>query len=104
MPYRPEDAHDILGTYQIISDSTEMKKTPKNKNDFFDILKRRHAILLSGRRDKEPGSFKKIANRAGNTIFVKPELVEGTLIKGFEFYQSLTPGIARVQSLTSKCY
>ncbi len=27
---RPEDAHDVLGTWQIVSDPVEMAKTPRD--------------------------------------------------------------------------
>jgi fido (protein-threonine AMPylation protein) len=39
--------------------------------------------------------FKTSANRAGATLFVAPELVAGTLAKGFEFYRSLTAPLHR---------
>jgi hypothetical protein len=55
-------------------------------------LKKRHAILLAARKDKCPGE---IVNRAGNTVFVSPELVRGTLAKGFELYQLLDNAFAR---------
>lgn len=92
---RPEDSHDILSTYRILSDTSNMKQTPKNYDDLIKIMRHRHAILLEGRPDKQPGNFKEINNRAGNTVFVAPELVKGTLIKGFEIYSKLEIGIAR---------
>jgi Fic family protein len=45
--------------------------------------------------EKLPGRFKNLRNFAGSTAFVEPELVEGTLKKGFEFFQALAPGFAR---------
>jgi len=86
---RPEDAHDVLGTYQIVSDNMEMQKTPKRFDDLLAMLNQRHTIIMSKRPDKLPGKFKVEGNRAGSTLFVAPELVEGTLKKGFELYQSL---------------
>ncbi len=59
------------------------------------LLKKRHAILLAARKEKCPGEFKAIQNLAGNTVFVSPELVRGTLAKGFELYQSLENPFAR---------
>ena len=41
------------------------------------------------RPDKHPGAYKIKNNQAGSSLFVAPELVEGTLEKGFEIYQSL---------------
>lgn len=37
---RPEDAHDILGTYQIISSRGEMSKTPKTFEGLIALLKK----------------------------------------------------------------
>ena len=86
---RPKDAHDILGTYQIVSDLNEMKKSPKNGDELIDLLKQRHGILMQGRPEVSPGRFKTIQNQAGMTLFVAPDLVEGTLKKGFEWMQGL---------------
>ena len=44
---------------------------------------------------KTPGEFKEAANRAGNTVFVAPGLVRGTLEKGFEVFRSLADPMAR---------
>ncbi len=86
---RPEDAHDILGTYEIISDDTEMSITPSNAIELIEILKRRHATLMSARSDRRPGLFKDQANRAGATEFVAPNLVAGTLTRAFDMSGAL---------------
>ena len=86
---RPEDAHDILGTFKVVSNTGDMKKTPSHFEEFIYILKKRHALIMEGRPDKNPGQFKKTLNRAGSTVFVEPDLVLGTFQKGFEFYQSI---------------
>lgn len=86
---RPADAHDILGTYQIVSDTKEMRHVPKRFEDFLTLLKQRHAVIMAKRPEKLPGQFKVEDNRAGSTLFVAPELVQGTLKKGYEIYQSL---------------
>jgi hypothetical protein len=88
-PQRPADAHDILGTYQLVSNTQEMSQSPRDFDHFIDLLKSRHAIIMKGRPDKEPGRFKNIVNRAGTTIFVVPELVTGTLKKGFEIFEAV---------------
>jgi len=44
---------------------------------------------MEAREDKSPGAFKDRINRAGQTVFVAPELVDGTLERGFEFLQAL---------------
>jgi Fic family protein len=56
---------------------------------------RYHASIMKAHPDKLPGQFKSVRNFAGSTAFVEPELVEGTLQKGFEFLQALEPGFAR---------
>jgi len=95
IPNRVDDSHDILGTFRIVSDITEMQQAPNTKEDFIENLKGRHAIILASRSDKRPGEFKQRPNRAGNTLFVLPELVEGTLAEGFDIAQSLAEPLSR---------
>lgn len=95
IPNRADDSHDILGTYKIVSNQSEMKKLPTTPDDFMHLLKKRHGILLEARSAQLPGQFKDKVNRAGNTVFVKPDEVMGTLRKGLEIYLSLEPGIKR---------
>lgn len=86
---RPEDAHDVLGTYRVVSNYHEMKRVPKDFDEFINLLRSRHAEILAARKDKDPGQFKTKVNVAGGTQFVHPELVKGTLRKGFEIYHAL---------------
>ncbi len=86
---RPDDAHDILGTYRIVSDASEMNTLPDNFEEFIALLRRRHAVFMEARPDKNPGAFKTKINRAGNTVFVAPDLVDGTLEQGFAFLHGL---------------
>lgn len=44
---------------------------------------------MESRRDTLSDAFKQARNRAGETVFVAPDQVEGTLARGFEFYSSL---------------
>jgi hypothetical protein len=92
---RPEDAHDVLGTWRVVSDQNEMSRLPGNSTELIALLKSRHARIMEGRPDKGPGRFKAEPNRAGSTTFVTPELVEGTLSKGFEIYRGLTSPLHR---------
>ena len=92
---RPADAHDVLGTFHLVSDATEMKRLPKNAEAFFDVLRRRHRTIMEGRPEKAPGAFKDRPNKAGATIFVAPEDVHGTLLEGFRIYQRLTEPLHR---------
>lgn len=95
MPTRHEDSHDVLGTYQIVSNRKEMSIIPQTPDELLDILRYRHKILLSARQDKNPGEFKDKNNFAGQTSFVDMNLVKGTLIKSFEFYNALKHPFAR---------
>jgi hypothetical protein len=92
---RPEDAHDVLGTWKVVSDLQEMSHLPRTLDELTTLLKSRHARIMEGRPDKGPGRFKTDQNRAGSTLFVIPELVEGTLAKGFEMYRGLTSPLHR---------
>ncbi len=86
---RPADAHDVLGTFRVVSDLALLKVLPTDFTGFRDLLRQRHATVMEAREDKAPGVFKDRVNRAGNTVFVAPELVDGTLERGFEFLQAL---------------
>ena len=86
---RPDDAHDILGTYRIVSDPAEMQTLATDIEEFLTLVRRRHAAIMEARPDRNPGAFKTKSNRAGNTIFVAPDLVTGTLEQGFAFLQGL---------------
>jgi hypothetical protein len=92
---RPQDAHDVLDTWNVVSDPREMSRLPHDAAEFTELLKSRHGRILEGRPDKRPGHLKTDANRAGSTFFVAPELVEGTLAKGFEIYRSLSAPLHR---------
>jgi hypothetical protein len=84
IPGRADDSHDLLGTHRIVSDLAEMMVLASTSAEFLRLLRSRHATILGGRPDKRPGSFKETANRAGNSLFVLPGLVAGTLRAGWE--------------------
>ena len=86
---RPADAHDILGTWRIVSDSREMGRTPTDADTLEALLKARHASIMEGRPDRRPGAFKQAVDQAGPTVFVAPDLVAGTLVQGFDLCRSL---------------
>jgi fido (protein-threonine AMPylation protein) len=50
---------------------------------------------MKERPEVNPGEFKTRANRAGNTEFVAPRLVRGTLVEGSKLLPSVPPGTAR---------
>jgi hypothetical protein len=87
MPETRPDAHDILGTYQLLINKTIMKDLPKDPTHFIELIKHHHKILMSAHPHILPGKFKEKRNQAGNTLFVEPTSVIGTLVKGLEnFY------------------
>ena len=86
---RPADAHDILGTWRIVSDAGEMSRTPTDAKALEALLTARHASVMEGRPDTRPGAFKRAANQAGLTVFVAPDLVPVTLAQGLRVCRSL---------------
>ena len=98
---RPEDAHDVLGTFQVVGNRAEMVRSPSSLNaeGFLHLIKTWHATIMAGRPDKRPGLFKEEANRAGNTRFVEPARVEGTLTQGFEMSRLIRTAFGRAAYL-----
>jgi hypothetical protein len=96
---RPKDAHDILGTFRLLSDPQEMAHSAATDTDdlesFLRLLQHRHHVMLAARPEVAPGEFKTKPNRAGNTVFVAPELLRGTLQKGLERFRALETPFAR---------
>ena len=89
---RPADAHDVLGTYRLVGDAAWLKRSiggDRDASSFLQRLSEAHAILMAGRPEVGPGQWKTQPNQAGRTRFVEPELVSGTLIKGWETVRSL---------------
>ncbi len=92
---RPQDAHDILGTYRLVSDGSERKRVPANADELVQTLKAQHGTMLAERSEIGPGEWKQRSNRVGGREFVSPHLVEGTLREAYRYYASLAPGFAR---------
>ncbi len=92
---RHADSHDVLANFNITNDYTEMHLTAKNPAELLTLLQNRHAYLMRERPEKNPGVFKRKPNRAGNTQFVLPGEVIGTLTHGFEYYELLQNGMAK---------
>jgi hypothetical protein len=80
---RLADSHDLEGTYALVSDDQEMSRLAARPSEFVDLLRERHRTIMGGRPEAAPGELKSVANKAGNTVFVAPGLVRGTLIEGF---------------------
>lgn len=92
---REGDSYDILGTFEVVYDRSEMSNVPSSAEEFLDTLKYRHSRVLAYRKDKNPGIFKAANNMAGNSLFVDHRLVVGTLKRGFEIFNRLTDPVAR---------
>lgn len=92
---RPADAHDVLGTFQAITDPQLRATPPKSAADLEEYLRGAHRLVMAGRPDAAPGRYKERPNRAGMTFFVGPELVRGTLREGFALMDTLPAGLAR---------
>ena len=88
-PGRPQDSHDLAGTFQLVSDKVEMSRIASSDPEFVEILRHRHQVIMGGRRDINPGMFKRIQNRVGQSLFVAPDLVEGTLRAGYHLLEQL---------------
>lgn len=92
---RPQDAHDIVGTYRLVADPQEQRRTPTTADELVSILLDRHRKMLEARPDVLPGRFKLRANQAGSTLFVAPNQVEATLRVGFEAGRGLLDPFGR---------
>lgn len=92
---RKEDGEDLLFNYQLVASKKEMAFTPKSGEAFLELLKKRHAQLLAARPNKYPGEFKTSNNPSGKTDWVSHELIEGTLLKAFDWYLLLMDPFAK---------
>jgi len=92
---RPEDAHDVLGAFDLVNNPEMRRRTPNDADDLLDLLRSSHAQMLERRPSVHPGAFKTMVNRAGDTTFVHPDLVVGTLVEGYRYYVSLPTGLPR---------
>ena len=96
---RPADGHDVLGTFALVSDTRFMTdalpRILSGPDAFTEVLHEAHRHIMSGRPEQDPGTFRTRPNRAGNTVFVEPELVGGTLREGHGLLATLPDGFAR---------
>ena len=98
-PERPADAHDVAATYRIISDPASRALAPVSADELLDQLRDLHRVLLAARPEKRPGEFKERRNYAGGYAFVEPDLVVGTLRRGFDVFSSVTDPMHRAVAL-----
>ena len=65
---RPADAHDVLGTFDLVSDPSMRGRAPADADDLETTAQTFHRRIMAGRPELTPGSYKVRANRAGNKI------------------------------------
>ncbi|NBX04626.1 MAG: Fic family protein [Betaproteobacteria bacterium] len=92
---RPKDSHDILGVFHQARDMGWTNQTLASGEAVLTQLRERHAHQMRERPEVSPGEFKDKPNRAGNTEFVSPALVRGTLIQGSLLLPTVPAGMAR---------
>ncbi|MBF0307024.1 MAG: Fic family protein [Alphaproteobacteria bacterium] len=92
---RPRDGHDVLATFRQVSAVEDMLRPPDDFESFETALRARHHALMAARPEVSPGQFKALPNQAGNTVFVQPEHVRGTLREGFRLLSGLDEPLAR---------
>jgi hypothetical protein len=91
---RPQDAHDIKSVFdqatgpwwgRAVTDTKAFEKT----------LRERHGLMMAARPEVSPGEFKATRNAAGNTTFVEPRLVLGTLREAGLLLHDVDAGMPR---------
>lgn len=92
---RPKDSHDIIGVFKQIIDPGWRLQTLVTAPGILKQLSERHARMMAMRPEVQPGEFKLLPNRAGNTVFVEPRLVSGTLLEGAKRLHEVPGGLAR---------
>ena len=92
---RPKDSHDIIGVFRQALNPGWANQTLGSGESVLHQLRERHADQMKERPEVGPGEFKTLANRAGNTEFVVPRFVRGTLVEGSKLLASVPPGTAR---------
>lgn len=92
---RPADAHDVRATFQAITDPRLRMEPPQDPDALEEYLRDAHRLVMGGRPEVGPGSYKDSPNRAGTTYFVHPDMVRGTLREGFRVLGLLPAGLPR---------
>lgn len=96
---RPADAHDVAATFRIASDPVTRSAAAASGTELVELLRKQHSVLMAARSDKRPGEFKARPNYAGGYAFVAPELLMGTLRRGFDCFAGITDPFQRAVSL-----
>lgn len=92
---RPKDSHDVIGVFRQALNPGWANQTLAPGEPVLNQLQERHADQMKERPEVNPGEFKTKSNRAGNTEFVVPRLVRGTLVEGSKLLPTVPSGTAR---------
>ena len=92
---RPKDSHDILGVFRQALNPGWANQVLASGEAVLGQLRARHADQMRERPEVGPGAFKDRENFAGNTAFVLPLHVRGTLVEGSKLLPSVPAGTAR---------
>lgn len=96
---RPADAHDVQATFRIASDPRLRVQAARSGPEFLEQLREVHSILMAARPDMRPGAFKEVDNYFGGYKFVEPDLLQGTLLRGFDTFATVTDPFQRAAGL-----
>ena len=92
---RPKDSHDIKGVFDQARNPAWRARAITDIKTFEEILRERHALMMAARPEVLPGEFKAVRNIAGNTTFVEPRLVVGTLREAGLLLHDVDAGLPR---------
>ena len=92
---RPADARDLAATNQLTSDPVDQFRTHRSGDQLVENLADRHRVLMAVRTEKRPWEIKVKPNYADSGHFMLPELVEGTLARGFDFIDTVADPFGR---------
>jgi hypothetical protein len=89
VPQRHEDSHDVRGTFDAAARDPFYSQPPATEEAFLEWIRQANGKLMGARAAATPGEWKQRPNQAGNTFFVLPELVEGTLRKAWPLFATM---------------
>lgn len=92
---RPKDSHDIKGVFDQARNPAWRARAITDIKTFEQTLRERHALMMAARPEVLPGEFKVVRNIAGNTTFVEPRLVVGTLREAGLLLHDVEAGLPR---------
>ena len=92
---RPKDSHDVLATYNQLVNLGGRFPSSLSAREMIEEIRSRHADLMAARPEALPGEWKTDVNIAGNTTFVSPPYVPGTIVAGVDILSGLGHPFAR---------